>query len=88
MVTDGMEVDGNGHVYLTDLEHNAVAVRDRDGRVRTLVKDERLNWPDTFAWGPDGWLYVTTSQIHLTPRFNQGQDLRTQPNYVFKIKVK
>ena len=24
-------------------------------------------WPDSFAQGPQGWIYVTTTQIHLPP---------------------
>jgi hypothetical protein len=28
-----------------------------------VVLDERLAWPDSFAWQGE-WLYVTTSQIH------------------------
>ena len=28
-----------------------------------LIQDPRLRWPDTFAQGPDGAIYFTTSHI-------------------------
>jgi sugar lactone lactonase YvrE len=62
--TDGMTTDAAGHVYLSDVEHYAVTRVDPDGRVRVLVRDERLRWPDGFSWGPDGKLYVTASALH------------------------
>ncbi len=37
-----------------------------------LVRDPRLRWPDTFAQGPDGTLYVTNSDITDSPRFHGG----------------
>ncbi len=64
---DGMLFLPGRGVLLTDLENNAVTAVDRDGKTTMLVQDSRLAWPDTLAAGPDGDVYVTTSQIHLTP---------------------
>jgi sugar lactone lactonase YvrE len=43
-----------------------------DGKIETVVKEQRLEWPDTFAWDPDGNnIYFTTSAIHKIPDWNR-----------------
>lgn len=85
--SDGLAADAQGRIYLTDWEHNAVIVRETSGEFRTLVHDSRLWWPDTFAWGADGTLYVTATQLHRQRKYNNGQDLREKPYLMFKIKT-
>lgn len=63
-MSDGIAIDAGGTVYLSDLEHSAIVALGPDKALRTLVKDERLRWPDGFAFGPDGSLYVTCSALH------------------------
>lgn len=62
-VSDGYWMDAEGRLYMSAVEENAVKVREPSGEVRTFVQDERLRWPDSFAQGPDGAIYVTTSHI-------------------------
>ncbi len=75
---DGIAFDQVGNLYLSALEDNAVKALAPDGEIVTVVQDDLLDWPDTFAVTKDGEVYVTTSQIHLGPH-------PEQPYRLFKI---
>ncbi len=63
-VSDGLLFDADGNLYLSSLEENAINRFDVQHERHLVVKDPRLSWPDSFARGPDGWIYVTTAMIH------------------------
>ena len=63
-MSDGITIDSDGTLYLTDPEHSAIILLRQDKTLQTLVKDDALRWPDGFSWGPDGYLYVTCSALH------------------------
>src|SRR5262249_21797653 len=60
-ISDGASSDDQDRIYLTDPEHSAVLAVEPDRRLRTLVKDPKLRWPDGLSFGPAGPLYVTCS---------------------------
>lgn len=79
-ISDGGVMDAQGRIYLTAVEHDAIAVLEPDRGLRVLARDpERLTWPDGLALAPedDGWLYVSVSQLHRC----LGQDLDELPRY-------
>ncbi len=81
VVTDGMLLDAEGRVLHTALERDAIVAWSPQAGLETVVHDPLLAWPDTLAAGPDGWVYVTTSQIHLGEAFGGG---RTEPYRVLR----
>jgi sugar lactone lactonase YvrE len=85
---DGMLEDKDGSVLLAAFEKNAIVRIDpATNTATTVVEDKRLQWPDTMSWGPDGYLYVTTSQIHLTPKYNHGLSKLEQPFKLWRVKI-
>lgn len=85
---DGMLEGRDNTVYLAAFEKNAIVRFNADKKsTDTLIEDDRLQWPDTLAWGPDEYLYVTTSQIHRMPKFHGGQSKQQGPYRVFRLKL-
>lgn len=63
-MSDGITLDDEGRIYISDPEHSAILRMSSDGNMETLFTDDRLRWPDGFSFGPDGWVYVTCSALH------------------------
>jgi len=84
--TDGMIFDKNGNLYLGDLQNYSIVRIDKNHRMTTLVRDQRLLWPDSYAIA-DGYLYITCSQIHKQPAYNNGVNKRTTPYTVYRVKL-
>ena len=66
----------DGRMYITSPQDDSVKVRDLlaapGSKPATLLQDARLRWPDTFAEGPDGTIYFTTSHIQDSAFFKPG----------------
>jgi len=70
-VTDGLWMDGQGYLFLTDPAANAVRMRAPDGTTTVVAQDPRLRWPDSLAEGADGSIYVTASHIQDMAQFHE-----------------
>ncbi len=84
-ITDGILLDAAGNLYLTVLEWDGILIRRPTGELARLIIDPRLKWPDSLALDDDGSLYITTSQIHLSPAFNNGQNKTTEPYALYRL---
>ncbi len=86
--SDGMIFDQRGNLYLSDMEHDAIVQVTPALKLQVIAHDpKRLLWPDTFSWSPDGWLYVSCSQIQNMPWSHNGRSTRNAPYQIFKLKV-
>ncbi|MDH3614583.1 MAG: major royal jelly family protein [Gammaproteobacteria bacterium] len=62
-LSDGLSIDVEGNVYITDVEHSSIFQVDKERELRTLIRSSRVRWPDALSFGPDGWLYVADSAL-------------------------
>lgn len=60
--TDGIAIDDADNVLMTEVEHGTIALLRPDRTLHTLVRDDRLRWPDGLSLA-GGWLYVTDSDL-------------------------
>lgn len=86
-MSDGITSDSAGNLYLSDLERSAIHRLGPEGDLRTLVRSERLRWPDGFSFGPDGWLYVTASSLHEIMGRGGGAVEQHAPYHIFRVKT-
>ncbi len=77
--SDGLIAGPDNEIYHSNVEENAIIRYNQNGNIDTVVKDQRIKWPDTFTFGTDGNLYFTTSQIHI-------KDPK-QPYKIFKVSI-
>jgi sugar lactone lactonase YvrE len=85
-LSDGLSIDIEGNVYVTDVEHRAIFVVGNDRSPQTLLRSDDIRWPDALSFGPDGWLYVADSalsEVILQPQ----EHIQSQGPYkIFRFK--
>ena len=86
-MSDGIAIDSQGTLYLTDLEHDAIVALGQDKTLHTVLKDERLRWPDGLSFGPDGWLYVVVQRARPRDPGRGPEVVRANAPYqIFRFK--
>ncbi len=81
---DGIWMDAQDRIYLSGITQSAV-FRITGGKMEKVAADSRLEWPDTFAQGPDDAIYITASHINDSPQYNGGVNTRKKPYAVFRF---
>ena len=85
-MSDGITTDDAGNIYISDLEHRAINRISAKGKFETLLKDEKLRWPDGFSFGPDGWLYVTNSALNVVIAKPNSYIMEQGPYQILRFK--
>lgn len=92
-ISDGITIDRDDNIYLTAIEDRAVTIlkppsagASPEARQATLVRDPRLVWPDGFSYGPDGWIYVTDSQLNRVLFHSRRTVAKLGPHYIYRVR--
>ena len=86
-ICDGITIDGSGTVYVSDLAHNGIGVISPERTYRLLFQDDQmLRWVNGMAVGPDGYVYATVNQLHLSPPLNRGKNEAEPPFAIVRFK--
>jgi len=62
-LSDGLSIDVEGNIYITDVEHNSVFVVGEQRELETLIQSPKIRWPDALSFGPGGYLYIADSAL-------------------------
>lgn len=86
-LSDGFSIDNEGRVYITDVEHNAIFRLDQDLQLRTLLRSDRVRWPDALSFGPDGWLYIADSALSDVVLQSKDHIKSKGPYKIFRVQL-
>ena len=85
-MSDGIRIDGDGNLYVTDVEHGSVMLIGADLQPRTLIQSDRIRWADALAAGPDGWLYLADSAIQDQVLRSREQMQAKAPYFIYRFR--
>ncbi len=84
----GVTIARNGTIYFSAFTENAILMMGEDRKLKTLVADPRISFPNELDVGPDGYLYFPASQIHRLPGFDKDDKSNVKtPWEVIKVKI-
>ena len=88
VVSDGLESDARGNVYVTDEEHHGIKRRSPSGKYTTVTTSPHsYDWMDTLSVATNGYLYVTANQLEQQGSYHYGKDLRKKPYTLYRVRI-
>ncbi len=84
-VSDGATTSAKGVHYFTNLNDHGIDQLGPNGQLTPVVRDPRLDWPDSLHFGGDDWLYVSINQLYKSPSFTGGADEGVPPYRVMRV---
>ncbi|WP_075340798.1 L-dopachrome tautomerase-related protein [Tenacibaculum agarivorans] len=85
---DGIAVDANENVYITNIEKSEIGVFNKKDGFKTLAKlPEGQSWPDGLYIASNGYVYATVDQLNRIAALNKGKDESTGPYLVVRTQL-
>jgi hypothetical protein len=85
-ISDGLETDLAGNLFVTDIESNTVKRRNADGTFANVMRFSNSYWVDSISV-QNGELFATGSEWHRRALLNKGKDNRKHRYVVAKIPL-
>lgn len=86
-MSDGMETDAEGRLYVTDCEQARIKRGRPGGPYTTLAQAPTIYWMDTMSVANNGYLYFTANELQRQGRYHNDKDLRVKPYRLYRVKV-
>ena len=87
--TDGLTSDRDNNIYLSALMLNGVLKLNAvTGQISRFVYHPEMVWPDTFAWHPDGSLYLLSNHLDIWVDGDMNFKDPNEPNFrIWRIPI-
>ncbi len=86
-LSDGISIDKEDNVYITDVEHGGIIRASPQGDLTTLIKTDKVRWADGLSFGGEGdWLYFTDSAIPAQMLQSKSYIKSQAPYFIYRLK--
>jgi sugar lactone lactonase YvrE len=83
----GITLDSAGNIYSTEPETRSIGIVTANTKTyKQYAHEEQCSWPDGLSYSPDGYMYVSDSQIGKSSLCNDGKSLNKAPYLLFRFK--
>lgn len=83
----GTAMDRQGNLYFTDLKTSSLKKRTPDGRITTVIQDDRLHWVDAPAIDASNRIWLPVPQMDRGALFNQGVSKVQWPVALYTLQL-
>lgn len=85
---DGIEMDSEDNLYITDIERGALVRLGTDKKNETFAFSQKIRWPDGMSASEDGYLYFTDSALADVLFKSKKEIQKAAPFYIYRVKLR
>ena len=85
--TGGTAIAADGTIYVSNTDSCRISAVSPDGRLSTVIEDDRLSWVDAMWIDSAGRLWMPAAQLHRMSIFRGGVDQVRPPVQVFTLQL-
>lgn len=85
-LNDGLSMDDWSNVFIADVEHNSIVRMSNEGQLKTIIRSDKIRWPDGLSHGGDGLLYFTDSALPDVVLESKESIRQAAPYHIFRFR--